>query len=309
MELKKETIRLTVAVMFALIFIVLMVFFPRSPTIHGYGIAGTLDFNYHFDMNLYKENISQFFQHLWMEKSLGGTRFQFTTAEEEILRYYPKSLLVISIAFITSLCLGIWKGIYDYRNLHTRKNIIGNGTTWVFQSIPDFFLVILFFWISFYFLPHGEIFSNNNWYSFAAPALLASIYPMMYVARLTNVSLLNQDGQDYIRTAFSKGNSSSQVIKRHIMKNSLADIISHLPTIIIVIISNLLMIEYLTGFEGAANRLFVALGGRQSSISTGMSGSIEAELVLGLVLCFMLTVLFVHILKLFLLAKFIKKGG
>ncbi|MGM0837540.1 MAG: ABC transporter permease subunit [Bacillota bacterium] len=305
MELKKEALRLFAAVLVAIVFLILMVFFPRTQEIMVYGPAGTLDFGYKLDINQYKADIVQYFQHVWKERTFGGTMFQTVSVEEEIARYYPKSLLIIGISFLLSISLGVWKGIFDYRNMNTKRNLLGNGTTWAFQSIPDFFVVFVFFCISIYFLPHERIFSNSNWYSFLAPAILVSIYPTMYVARLTCVSLLNQDGQDYIRTAFSKGYKSKQVIYKHILRNSSIDMVGNLPTIMIVIISNLLMVEYLTGFEGAANRLFVAMGGRQIS---GFTAPIEAELVLGLTFCFMITVLAVHILKLALLAKLVKKG-
>lgn len=305
MELKKETLRLMAAVLFAVVFLILIVFFPRTQEVMVTGPAGTLEFGYRLDINQYKADMVQYFQYVWKEKSLGGTRFQTVSVEEEIARYYPKSLLVIGISFLISITLGVWKGIFDYRNMNTKKNFMGNGTTWAFQSIPDFFVVFVFFGISIYYLPHERIFSNSNWYSFFAPAILVSIYPVMYVARLTCVSLLNQDGQDYIRTAFSKGYKAKQVIYKHILRNSLIDMVGNLPTIMIVIISNLLMVEYLTGFEGAANRLFIAIGGRQIS---GFTAPVEAGLVLGLSFCFMLTVLVVHILKLALLAKLVKEG-
>lgn len=310
MELKKESLRLTIAVFFALVFIVLLVFFPRIPAnpIIIPGPTGELLLEVPSFWGEYKSNLVNFFKNLWEQKSLGETMFQFTKVEDELVRYFPKSLLIIMIAFVLSICIGMWKGIFDYRNTHTRKNVLGNGTTWLFQSIPDFFVVIAIFGLSFYFLPHGKIFSNSNWYSFVAPALLASIYPIMYVARLTAVSLLNQDGQDYIRTAFAKGNAAKQVIHKHILRNSFIDMVAHLPTIIIVIISNLMMVEYLTGFEGAANRMFNALGGRQSSGGAMLGVHIEAGLVLGFALCFMATILLVHILKIILLAKLNKKG-
>ncbi|KPB05936.1 ABC transporter permease subunit [Bacillus sp. CHD6a] len=312
MELKKESLKLSVSVILALIFTILLIFFPRG------GYYGEIPMNLEdgafqgFQLSLffevYKTNIIQFFQYIWDHQSLGGTMFSETSVEKELLRYYPKSLLIIVIGFVVSIIFGVLKGVFDYRHTYTKKNLFGNGTTWLFQSIPDFFVVIIAFYLAFYYLPMGLIFSNQNWYSFAAPALLVSVYPTMYVARMTCVSLLNQDGQDYIRTAFAKGFKVSQVINRHILRNSALDLIAHLPTIMMVVISNMLMVEYLTGYAGAGNRMFVALGGRQNTVGFGTS-DIEAGLVFGFALCFIVTVLVVHFVKMIMLAKLSQKGA
>lgn len=310
MELKKESLKLSVSVFLALLFTILLILFPRG----GYdsqiidGEFHYLGFQFSLFFEVYMTNISQFFKYIWEHKSLGGTMFSETSVEKELVRYYPKSLLIIVIGFVISIIVGVYKGIFDYRNTYKKKNLLGNGTTWLFQSIPDFFVVIIAFYLAFYYLPMGLIFSNQNWYSFAAPALLVSIYPTMYVARMTCVSLLNQDGQDYIRTAFAKGFKVKQVINRHILRNSALDLIAHLPTIMMVVISNMLMVEYLTGYAGAGNRMFVALGGRQNTIGFG-GASIEEGLIFGFALCFIATVLVVHLAKMILLTKLSQKGA
>ena len=308
MNIKKETFKLIASVLAALIFMILLVLFPRTPNFQLTTTVEMQEFGMMPFFQEYKANLSNFFTHVKEHKSLGGTRFSQTSVEQEVMRYYPKSLLVIALSFLISITLGLYKGIFDYQNKHSKKNFLGNGTTWLFQAIPDFFVVIIAFYLAFYYLPMGVIFSNKNWYSFAAPTLLVSIYPMMYVARLTSASLLHQDGSDYIRTAFAKGNKIKQVIKGHILKNSMLDLVGHLPTIMIVVISNMLMVEYLTGYAGAGNRIFIALGGRQNNIGNG-SGDIEAGLVIGFGLCFMATILIVHIVKLMLLTRLSHKGA
>ncbi|CAG9620443.1 ABC transporter permease subunit [Sutcliffiella rhizosphaerae] len=308
MDIKKETIKLSFSVVMALIFMILLVLFPRTQNFYLGNTVEMAHLGIQPFFQEYKANIVHFFQHIKEHKSLGGTMFSQTSVEKELIRYYPKSLLVIAIAFLLSITLGVYKGIFDYKNKHSKKNILGNGTTWLFQAIPDFFIVIIAFYLAFYYLPMGLIFSNKNWYSFAAPALLVAIYPMMYVARLTSMSLLHQDGSDYIRTAFAKGNKIKEVINRHILKNSMMDLVTHLPTIMIVVISNMLMVEYLTGYAGAGNRIFIALGGRQNQVGLG-SGQIEPGLVIGFGLCFLATILVVHILKLVLMTKFSQRGA
>jgi hypothetical protein len=84
MELKKEALRLMAAVMIAILFLILMVFFPRTQEVLVYGPAGTLDFGYRLDINQYKADIVQYFQHVWRERSLGGTMFQTVVEKKKL---------------------------------------------------------------------------------------------------------------------------------------------------------------------------------------------------------------------------------
>lgn len=299
MDIRKETIKISIAVSLAIIFLVLIVFFPRTPTITtSGGRAETINYSYDFNYEEYKQNISTLFKELNEEKSLGGTRYQFKSVEDELLHYFPKSLQVIIPAFILSLLLGVWKGIFDYQHTNTKKNILGNGTTWLFQSIPDFFLVVFVFFIAITFWPQLKLFSQGSWYSPMVVIILISIYPVMFVARAVGVSLLAQDNADYIKVAKSKGLHTRQIIHRHMLKISLKDLNTILPTLMVIILSNLLMVEYVTGYQGAAYRLFIALGGVQTSVATYLVPEYEGGLVLGIGLCFLLTILLTHFLKL-----------
>lgn len=299
MYLRKELFKITIAVILALIFLMLIVFFPRTPSITtSGGRAETIQYNYDFNAEEYKQNIKTFFNALSEERSLGGTRYQFKTVEAELMYYFPKSLKVVIPAFVLSLLIGVWKGIYDYRQANTKKNVLGNGTTWMFQSIPDFFLVIFVFFLSITFWPQLKLFSQGSWYNTIVVIVLISIYPIMFVARTVGVSLISQDGADYIKVAKSKGLQTRQVIHKHMLKISLKDLNRFLPTLMVIILSNLLMVEYVTGYQGVAYRLFIAMGGVQTTVASYLVPEYEGELVLGIGLCFLLTILTTHFLRL-----------
>ncbi|MCM3619845.1 ABC transporter permease subunit [Sutcliffiella horikoshii] len=302
--MKKEFMKISVAVLLAIIFLTLIVFFPRTPTITSHGRGDVIDYQYSFNMEEYRSNVTGVVRGIKEEGTLGGTRYQFKSVEDELLHYYPKSLQVIIPAFILSLMLGVLKGVFDYRQTYSRKNIIGNGTTWLFQSVPDFFLVIFIFFVSITFLPQWKLFSAASWYNVLVVVALMSIYPIMYVARQVGVSLLAQDGADYIKVAKSKGLTLRQVINRHMLRHSLKDLNRHLPTIMVIILSNLLMVEYLSGYQGAAYRLFLALGGVQTTIRANIVPDYEAGVVLGIGLCFLLTILMTQFIRLYFNWKF-----
>jgi oligopeptide transport system permease protein len=270
-----------------IIALILVVLFPRNPAMMVSGRAQTVEMEYHFSWQEYKNNIVEYVQMVWKEKSLGDTRHERVSVGDEIRRFFPNSLKLILPAFFLSLLLGILKGLFDYKNKHNRKNFLGNGLTWLLQSIPDFFIVICIQWLVIFIFPSLKLFSQSNWYGFITPAVLVSIYPMMYLARITSAALSNEDGQFYIQVAKAKGFTMSKVTNRHILRNSLKSIIPHMTSLMIHTLSSLLVVEYLIGYEGIAYRLFTAFG-FTTSFNTGSFRSYEPGVIIGIGLCFLL---------------------
>ncbi|WP_169891177.1 ABC transporter permease subunit [Litchfieldia alkalitelluris] len=218
--------------------------------------------------------------------------------EQELSKFMPRSLKIIVTSFLFAILLGITKGIYDFQNKHNRKGIIGSGTTWLFQSIPDFFLIISLQWIILFYIPVIPLFGHEHWYSFIVPSILVGLYPLMYVARITSATLAEEEGKMYITVARSKGFSTWKVLFRHILKNCLSTIFSHFSSIMVYILSNLLIVEYLLDYKGAAYRLFQALGYNEA-IRMGDERIYESGLIIGIALCFMAIVLIAQLISQF----------
>ncbi|MGP4078533.1 ABC transporter permease subunit [Pseudalkalibacillus sp. R45] len=158
-------------------------------------------------------------------------------------------------------------------------------------SIPDFFLIICLQWLVIFYIPWIDFFGYEQWYSFILPSILVSIYPMMYIARITSVAISNQEFEPYIQVARAKGFTRKIVLYKHTLKNCWDTILSHFSSVMLYILSNLLIVEYLLDYKGAAYRLFKAFH-YTNSISVGYQADFEAELIIGLSVCFMLVVLF-----------------
>src|SRR5690606_11037079 len=108
-------------------------------------------------------------------------------------------------------------------------------------STPSFFSAIIIGFI-FAFLLHnltglsmtGSLYEIDDWGSgknlqlknLILPAFTLGIRPLAVITQLTRNSLLETLNQDYIRTAYAKGLKSSQVIRKHALKNSLNPVIT-----------------------------------------------------------------------------------
>lgn len=269
--------------------------FPREAAVTAEGRAATVVYTYEFSWPKYKENLSGFIRGVVHDQTLGETRYH-KPVETEMLIYFPRSLKIILTAFFISLGFGILKGIYDFKSTNKRTNLIGNGTTWIFLSIPDFFLILSVQWIIIFFFNWIDIFGHEYWYNFIIPSLLVSIYPAMYISRITSAAIAGEAAQQYVQVAKSKGLQQGTIISKHILKNCAGRILDNTPSMLIYILSNLLFVEYLLDYKGAAYRLWLALD-FEPRIFVGRDNMYEPSVIIGFGICFMALVLAVQIIS------------
>ncbi len=275
--------------------VIIFVLFPREASIDYAGKAMTVEYSYHFNLKEYTTSVSTFLKNVHENKSLGGTKFATLSAEDEIAKFFPRSLKIILIGFILSVVFGVLKGILDYRFTNTKKSFLGSGATWFFSGVPDFFIIICLSYFLLMYVPDFSIMGTQAWWKFIAPSILVSIAPMLYVARITSVALLIQDREPYIQVAFAKGFTKNKVLLNHMMRSCLITVSSHLQSIMVFVLSNLLVVEYLLGYQGAAYRLFTAID-YTNFIPPG-GGADERGLIIGICISFLMLVMVAHIIS------------
>lgn len=274
--------------MLAMLAVILIVLFPRQVNVTVTETQLLTD--YPFSFQQYVHQIQAFFSELFLNGSLGVNRYQFPVIED-VLLVMGNSMIVIATALVASFVLGVLKGIIDYKLDQTRFRVFGSFGTWLMQSFPDFLLILLLQWMFIRYFPNIRIFSAEPWYAFMIPSFFVMIYPMLYIARITQVSISNQEGMLYLLVAKSKGLPRWLLFYKHVFTNCMGTILTHLPSLMLYILSNLLIVEYFLNYPGAANRLFIAI---DYSVNFGTGGNYEATTIIGIAFCFCLLVLFVQ---------------
>lgn len=219
--------------------------------------------SYDYELETHIENIKGFFTFIKENPDLG----EFVPGQSYADRIGDKawkSLLLIVPTLILAYVFGVLKGIFDFRMQRKKLNFLGNGTTWLFISMPDLFFIIitqlglmylyekgLFF--------HVTLYGSEKLETYVVGILFLMIYPVFYLANITNVSLQEQQGNDYIRTTQSKGTPGLKILFIHILKNSFPRILAHSNTITLYVLSNLFIVEKLMNFQGAADGLYDAV--------------------------------------------------
>jgi len=94
------------------------------------------------------------------------------------------------------------------------------------------------------------------------PALTLSTVPMAVIARMTRASLLEVLGEDYIRTAWSKGLSERVVILRHAVKNAFVPTLTVIAMEFGYLLGGAVLTETIFAWPGVGRWLFLAVQSR-----------------------------------------------
>ena len=101
------------------------------------------------------------------------------------------------------------------------------------------------------------------------PAIALSLMPLAQMARLMRSSMLEVLGQDYIKTAKSKGISKSGVILKHAVRNAILPIISVLGTLISNLLVGSFVIEKIFGIPGLGSFFVKSIVSRDYTLIMG----------------------------------------
>ncbi|OCA88197.1 hypothetical protein A8F94_10340 [Bacillus sp. FJAT-27225] len=239
----------------ATILFLTLLFLPRT-AVYTEGRAGSYEgARYEYSFKEHVQQFKGFFTYIKENKGLGDVMdgYSMTT---NIVRTFNKSMKIALPALVIGLFVGVAKGIFDYRSRNRKARFLGEPTTRVFLSIPDLFLIIMtqiaimtaYEWGV---MPYMRVFGDSM-SVIILNIIFLSIYPVFYIANITYSSIRDEQGRDYIVTAFSKGTPPIQVLYRHVLKNCYPKILSHTNTITLYTLSNLFIVEYLTNYRGAA---------------------------------------------------------
>ncbi|MFT3911848.1 MAG: ABC transporter permease [Ferruginibacter sp.] len=101
------------------------------------------------------------------------------------------------------------------------------------------------------------------------PAFTLGIRPLAIITQLTRSSMLDVLGQDYIRTAYTKGLSRRSVIIRHALTNALNPVITAITGWFAELLAGAFFVEYIFGWKGIGKTTVDALEKLDYPVVTG----------------------------------------
>ena len=171
----------------------------------------------------------------------GDLGYSFTSRSpvlEIIIQRLPNTLAIVGLAYFISILIAIPLGVISAIKRYSLVDNLSTAIAFFGYSIPPFFtglLLIIIFSVQLKWLPF--IYDSNlqvtNWATLIAqikqsimPVTVLSLYQTAILMRFMRSAVREELTQDYVRTAYSKGLSSVQVMSNHILRNALIPVIT-----------------------------------------------------------------------------------
>ncbi len=102
------------------------------------------------------------------------------------------------------------------------------------------------------------------------PVMVSLVSGTGYYVRLYRTFLLDETGQDYVRTARAKGVAENLVLFKHVLKNAMIPVITTTVSVIPSLILGNLVLESFFGIPGLGNYLIGAIKGQDFAVVRAM---------------------------------------
>lgn len=208
-----------------------------------------------------------------------------------MLERMPATLTLGIASLLLSLFIGIPLGVLSAVYHRSPFDYIVRSITAVLQSVPVFYIalfLILIFSVILGWLPSGgmrKVSLDNNFdltdrlTHLILPAVTLALGPASGICRLMRTESLEVISQDYIRTAKSKGLSSTTIWFLHALRNSLIPLMTVLGPAIVGVLGGAVVTETIFAWQGMGRLTVNAVFQRDFPIVLG-SGMVFALLTI-----------------------------
>lgn len=164
-----------------------------------------------------------------------------------IAQRVPQTLTVIGMSYLVGVMIAIPIGIVSAYKQYSWFDQLGTFVSMVGFSMPTFFtgvVLIIIFGVKLQWFPsvYDTTLEMRDWDSFLAqvrqmvmPVAVLALYNAAQISRFMRASMLDNLGQDYVRTARAKGLGEKTVVLKHVLRNSLIPVVTvialGLPTV------------------------------------------------------------------------------
>jgi len=183
------------------------------------------------------------------------------------------ALMAVAIAAAIGIPCGIVSAVFRGRWIDQ----VFTGIAMLGASIPSFWLglvLIQIFAVSFGWFPvsgYGapEAALAERLHALVLPASVLGLLNSALIIRFTRASMLDVLGEDYVRTARSKGLSESTVVLKHALRNALVPIVTVVGLTVALMIGGAVVTETVFGLPGVGNLVVSAVLRRDYPVIQG----------------------------------------
>lgn len=230
----------------------------------------------------------------WMASAVRadfGRSFNDRRKVNEVVRErLPNTLLLGGTALAVSILIGIPAGIISATRRYLGADHAVTFFSFVGVSIPVFWfaiLLILLFTVRLGWLPASGMATPGVPFRVAdrlahlvLPALVLATTTMPYLSRFMRSALIEEIGQDYVRTARAKGLPGRRVLSHHAIRNALIPVVTLLGVILPRLVGGAVITETIFGWPGMGQLAVSATIGRDLPLIMGLTVVVAIVVIL-----------------------------
>ena len=167
----------------------------------------------------------------------------------------PFTLALAAAAGLIVYLVGIPLGTLAALRRNTWVDHLATGIAVIGMGVPNFVLAVLLIFFLAVQLGWLPVSGSGELSNIILPAVVLAVEPLAVTTRLMRSSVLDQLGQDYVRTLTAKGLPRRQVVWRHVVWNSLGPIISLAAVQVRSLLGYTLIVEVIFRWPGLGSRL------------------------------------------------------
>lgn len=167
-----------------------------------------------------------------------------------ILSRYGATLELAVAALLVAVTIAVPLGVVAGRN---RGNLIDNSLSVIALigiSLPSFVVGPLFIYVFAVWLGWLDPSGRFGWSSIILPALTLGSALSALLTRMVRSSVIEELGEDYVRTARAKGLSERTVVFKHVLKNGLIPVVTILGLQLGVLLAGAIITEKIFNWPG-----------------------------------------------------------
>jgi oligopeptide transport system permease protein len=197
------------------------------------------------------------------------------TVDFVIEQSLPVTALLVFLAALVAFPVGFALGLFGATRRGAPADGAATAVATVLLVVPVFFVAWLlsrYPALEWHWLPLGW----DTWEARLMPVLTLALAPIGYIARLVRASVVEQLGEDYVRTARAKGLRRDRIVLVHVLRNSLVPVLSAVVPMTALLITGAFFVEQYFGIPGASEAFLDAARVRDFPMVMGLTVALAA---------------------------------
>ena len=211
----------------------------------------------------------------WLTEALQGnfgvSLSYNTPVAPMLLRRLPSTILLMGVSLLVSLALAIPLGLIAGYKKNTWADNLISSFAYFGMSIPSFYfgmLMIILFTATLHWLPSSGMPSVgvdtplDTLQHMIMPVLTMALGTMASKIRYVRANTIGQLSEEYVLASKAKGCTPAQILRKHVLKNTLLPIITILGMNMASLVCGSFIIESVFGWPGVGSFAMEAIGKR-----------------------------------------------